>query len=260
MKVRAILPVIVVLAAMILWQLLAGHPAGAADDKASSGAVELKVGDVYNAKGDGPDGKGNTADDTWGFWFELAHSKGKYARLDLHTTKLSEQQRKKGIPRKVTGPIGSWLPNPNDTEGWIYHSDWDGRFEGAWGDKKAKQVILYPYVEKGAHCAVAVTYKAPSAGKYTVSGKVTDLQVHPQFKQHDGASWRLEVADGGNRGKQIAKGGPFGDGHGRPDSADVKAEAFEVEKGKLIRLVIHPNKWWGSDMTKVELRIERVGD
>jgi len=220
--------------------------------------VVLKVADVRDIKGDGPDGKGNTADDKWGFWFELAHGRGTFARLRLATATMTDAQRKNGIKRKIYGPIGSWLPNPKDTEGWIYKSDWDGRFEGAWGDTKADQVIMYPYVEKGSHCSVALTYQVAVPGTYTVSGKVTDLQVHPQFKRHDGAAWKIEVADGGKRGKLIAKGGPFGDGHGRPDSAELKAEKFAVERGQLIRLVIHPNRWWGSDMTKVELRIERV--
>jgi hypothetical protein len=262
MKVRAILLVPAALAVVIGWQLSASHVswAKAAADKAASGVVELKVSDVKDAKGDGPDGKGNTADDTWGFWFELAHSKGKYARLDLHTSTMSEQKKKSGIQGKVTGPIGSRLPNPQDSEGWIFHSDWDGRFEGVWGDKKANQVIMYPYVEKNSHGAVAVTYKVPATGKYTVTGKVTDLQVQPQFKQHDGITWMIEVADGGKKGELIKKGDPIGDGGGRPDSAEFKAEKVSVEQGKLLRLVIHPNKWWGSDMTRVELRIERVSE
>jgi len=45
---------------------------------------------------------------------------------------------------------------------------------------------------------------------------------------------------------------------GPRDSAELKAEKFAVARGQLIRLVIHPSRWWGSDMTKVELRIERV--
>jgi len=226
-------------------------------DKASDDVVTLKARDVYHHKGDGPDGKGNTADDTWQFWFELAHAKRRYARLSLHTATMSAQQKAKGIRRKITGPIASWLPNPKDTEGWIYKSDWDGRFEGIWGDKKAKQVIMYPYVEKGSHGSVALSYKVPATGSYTVWGKVTDLKVAPQFRQHDGFTWKIEVADGAKVGKAIKKWGPIGDGKGRPDSMNFKVEKLSVEKGKLIRFVCHPNKWWGSDMTKVELKIKR---
>lgn len=40
------------------------------------------------------------------------------------------------------------LPSPNDSEGWIYHCDCDGRFEGFWGDKKANQVVAHPFNEK----------------------------------------------------------------------------------------------------------------
>jgi len=220
--------------------------------------VTLTVDIVRDLKGDGPDGKGNTDDDSWQFWFELAHAPGSYGHLDLPTETMSASVRKRGIRKKVTGPIGSWMLNKEDTEGWIYHSDWDGRFEGVWGDKKANRVILYPYVEKGSHMAVAVSYLVSVAGKYTVTGKTTDLQVHPQFKQHDGASWRIEIGEGGKTSKVIARGGPFGDAGGRPDSVDVKAGPFNVKSGELVRLAIDPNKWWGSDMTKVELTIERV--
>jgi len=245
----------------VLAQLAGKAPPGGTKPTSPAGdprVVQLTVADVRDVKGDGPDGKGNTADDTWGFWFELVHSRGKYARLDLATEKMSAAQRANGIGGKVTGPIGGWLPNPKDTEGWVFHRDWDGRFEGIWGDKKADQVIMCPYVEKGSHAAVALTYAVRATGTYTISGKVTDLQVHPQFRKHDGVLWKLEIADGGGRGKLIAKGGPIGDARGRPDSADLKVRKVSIERGKLLRLVIHPNKWWGSDMTAVQLRIERI--
>ena len=80
-----------------------------------SGAVTLAVGDILNSRGDGPDGKGNTDDDTWGFWFELAHARGTYRRLTRHTLNMSLKERTKGIPRKVRGPLASLLPNPKFT-------------------------------------------------------------------------------------------------------------------------------------------------
>ncbi|MCE5327594.1 MAG: GDSL-type esterase/lipase family protein [Planctomycetaceae bacterium] len=235
--------------------------------KTAPKVVELTPEAVRDVQGDGPDRKGNTADDSWGFWFELVHAGNTFQRLDLATQTMSADQRQNGIvdlkakrgQKKVQGPIASKLPNPKDSEGWIFHSDWNGCFEGAWGDVKGKQVILYPYVEKNSHGAVAVTYLAPATGKYKVSGKVTDLQVQPEYAQHDGVTWKLEVAphDGG-KGVEIARGGPIGDGKGRPDSGEIKAEPAAVRQGQDIRLVIHPNKWWGSDMTKVELKIERL--
>jgi alpha-L-fucosidase 2 len=226
--------------------------------KTDPAVVELTPAIVRDIKGDGPDGAGNTMDDAWGFWFELAHKKGTFARLDLATRTMSERDRRRGRRKKIDGPIAGMLPNPKDSEGWIYHSDWNGKFEGAWGDVKDNQVILYPYVEKNSHCAVAVTYTVAVAGEYTVTGKVTDLQVHPQYKVHDGIIWIVEVATGGNAGREIARGGPIGDARGRLDSGEVRAEAFRVKQGECIRFVVHPNKWWGSDMTKVELKIERV--
>ena len=82
-------------------------------------AVELTPAAVADTKGDGPDGKGNTADDTWQFWFQLVRSQ-QYRRLDLATAALPEAQRKAGIrdesakrgKQKVMGPIGATCPIP----------------------------------------------------------------------------------------------------------------------------------------------------
>ena len=228
-------------------------------DKSSDKVVELTIEHVLNADGDGPDGKGNTADDTWQFWFELVHKKNTFRHLDVATKKMSAQERAKGRPRKITGPIAARLPNPKDTEGWIYHSDWDGRFEGVWADKKTKKVMLHPYVEKGAHEAVALSYKVSKAGTYTITSKLVDEKkwVH---KRHDGIYWKVMVSKDGNGGKVLAKGGPFGDGRG-PKSVDVKIEKAELKAGDLVFLIIDPGRWWGADLTVVDfLRIERVSD
>lgn len=211
-------------------------------------AVELKLENVLDRKGDGPDGKGNTADDTWQFWFELVHKRGQFMPLDTWSADLP----KAGVPRKVRGPIAGMLPNPDDTLGWIFHRDWDGRFEGVWADRKARQIIAYPYVEKTAHCAVAITYRIPADGKYDISGGVTDLQVAPDFPQHDGIDWIIEIAQGGALVRKIGSGGPIGDGKGRPDSGTFRHSGIEAKKGQLVRLVIHPRKWWGSDMTRID--------
>ncbi|MDP7290325.1 MAG: hypothetical protein QGH94_20250 [Phycisphaerae bacterium] len=84
---------------------------------ASDSELSLTVAAVANHKGDGPDGKGNTADDTWRFWFQLIHARGEYRPLDIATATMSPKQKKSGIRRKVRGPIGSMLPNPKKTEG-----------------------------------------------------------------------------------------------------------------------------------------------
>jgi len=168
--------------------------------------IELKAADAADPKGDGPDGKGNTPDDTWGFWFELAHTQGRYHRLDLSTATMPAGQKQRGIPRKVRGPVGAYLPNPKETEGWIYHSDWDGRFEGIWGDKKAGGVVVHPYNEKAYAGKMAITCRLP-AGVYAVSAKVTDLNTFGG----DVIAWRVEVAEGGQRGQIVAESKPFGD-------------------------------------------------
>ena len=220
--------------------------------------VTLTVANVIDADGDGPDGKGNTADDTWGFWIELGHAPGTYRRMSIATQTMPAAQKKAGIPRKVIGPIASKLPNPADTDGWIFHRDWNGAFEGVWGDRKTGKVILYPYVEKAFHGAVAVTYRVPVDGQYTITGKATDMMVRPNFPRHDGFYWKVELAREGDAGKKLAAGGPVGDGKGRPDSADIKIGKTACKAGQQMRIVVHPNRWWGTDMTDLQLTIERV--
>lgn len=213
-------------------------------------AAELKPADVDNAKGDGPDGKGNSADDTWQFWFELAHASSTYHPLSTHTSAMPAQQRKEGIKRKVRGPIASMLPNPDETDGWIFHSDWDGRFEGVWSDRKTGTILVHPYVEKTTPGALAITYRVPKTGTYTISGKLTDVTVVDKAPL-DGILWRIEQVSG-KTVKPLAKGGALGDGQGRPDSADFKTEKVSLNKGDLVRLVIHPNKNWGTDLTRID--------
>lgn len=212
-------------------------------------AAELTLPAVTRAEGDGADGQGNTADDTWQFWFELAHAGGSFRRLTRHSSTIPVG----GIPGKVRGPMAGLLPNPKETAGWVLHTDWDGRFEGVWGDKKRGEVLVHPYVEKRAHQAVAISYLVPEDGAYVISGGLTDMQVNPDDAWHDGVIWRLEVVDAA-KGKtaELAHGGPFGDGQGRPDSAKFKTRKTRLRKGYLVRLVIHPNRWWGQDLTRVD--------
>jgi len=226
-------------------------------------AASLTVADVTSVKGDGPDGKGNTGDDTWQFWFALAHAPQTFARLDVATAAMSPAARAKGVPRKIHGPIGSHLPNPEHTQGWIYHSDWDGRFEGVWGDSKASQVYAHPYVEKRAHCAVAITYRPRTGGRYDIVGKLTDVAV-VKHRLHKGIVWRVEIVPdrGGKTSPKairvIARGGPVGDEVG-PDSQAFSLPKVALKTGQLVRLVIDPNGWWGSDLTGIALRIVPAG-
>jgi hypothetical protein len=218
-------------------------------------AAELTFEEAANIKGDGPDGKGNTADDTWQFWFQLVHAP-KYHRLDRHSSEIPD-----GIPGKVTGPVGSMTPNPKETQGWVYHSDWDGRFEGVWGDAKQKQVLAHPYNEKTSGGDVAVTYTVPEDGKYTISGKVTDLQVAGGHVTLTGIIYKVGVCEAAGDeldGKeQSLASGKVGDKEG-PESAEFKVENVDLKKGQLVRLAIDPNKWWGADMTRIDsFKIEK---
>lgn len=214
-------------------------------------ATDLKPADITDLKGDGPDGKANTADDTWQFWFELAHAPGRFEPLSLATLSLSAEQRKNGIPRKVTGPIGAHLPNPADSDGWIFHRDWDGRFEGVWADRKTGEILVHPYAEKKSHCAVAISYRVPKGGMYTIEGKLTDVAVNDKAP-HDGVLWRVERVDAKDAVMVFEKGGPIGDGQGRPESATFRVANVRLEAGDRIRLVIHPNRWWGADLTRID--------
>ncbi|MCE9556996.1 MAG: hypothetical protein K8T91_26925 [Planctomycetes bacterium] len=218
--------------------------------------AELTLSDVASLKGDGTDGDGNTADDTWRFWFELAHAPNTFAPLDRHSTIVP----KNGIPRKVHGPIASELPNPDDTVGWIFHSDWDGKKEGVWADKKANAILVCPYVEKASHMGVAITYKIPDDGKYNLSGRITDVQVDTADPKTDGVIWKVQVANEGKLVRQLGAAKPaIGDGRDRPDSGEFKFDDVELKKGQLVRLVIHPNRWMPTDLTRVDaFKIEPV--
>ncbi len=216
-------------------------------------AAELKPADISSRDGDGDDGKGNTADDTWQFWFELVHAPGTFRRFTRHSSEIPAT----GIPRKVTGPPAGLLPNPKDTEGWVLHTDWDARFEGVWADAKTDEMLIHPYVEKTSHMAVAITYIVPADGVYTVAGGVTDVQVKPDYPKHDGVIWKVEIATEGDKGQEVGKGGPIGDGKGRPDKDEFELKDVKLKKGQYVRFVVHPNKWWGQDLTRIDyLKIE----
>ena len=222
----------------------------------TASAAELTLENVSNLKGDGPDGEGNTADDTWQFWFEFAHAPNQFGHLDRHSTIVP----KAGIPRKVHGPIGSELPNPDDTVGWIFHSDWDGKKEGVWADKKANEILAYPYVEKASHLGVAITYKVPADGKYNISGGITDLQIDAKDPKTDGVIWKVQIANEGKMVRQLGAAKPaIGDSRDRPDSGTFKLDDVELKQGQLVRLVIHPNRWVLTDLTRIDsFKIEPV--
>jgi len=215
-----------------------------------AGAAELTAADVASAKGDGPDGKGNTDDDFFGFWFELRQPAGTFMRLSTATATMPDNERRNGIPGKVTGPIGSWLPNAADTDGWIFHTDWDGRGEGVWGDKKASVIMIHPCLHrKTAKGCVAISFAVSSAGEYAMKGRLTDCKL---WCCGTGVKWRVEVARGGDRAQAVvAESQPFGDGVGDA-SVEIDVKNITVKQGQLIRLVIDPGRHYGCDMTKLE--------
>jgi len=250
-----ILPTIVVFAAILA-------VAAFAADKDVEPAGKLTPAVVRTSKGDGPDGVGNTRDDTWQFWFQIMHDKNLYLKLSKATEALSEEIRKNGIKRKVWGPIGSTLPNPEHSEGWIYHSDWDGKREGVWGDVKAGQVLVVPYQEKADGGAICITYRIPADGKYAVTGKATDLEVDKTHRMATGARVFVDITstkDGKTHrtGKRIVKPVAFGDKLG-PVSVEFKSDPVTLKTGQLVRLVIDPVKVAYRDVTAVEFEVTPV--
>jgi hypothetical protein len=225
--------------------------------------IELTPDAIQNAKGDGPDGKGNTADDTWRCWFSIAHAPATYGCLKLHTLNMTPEQRKNGIRRRIWGPIGGDLPNPKDSEGWIYKSDWNGRIEGVWGDTKAKQVLIHPYAEKTFLGPVAVSCRVATAGIYAITVAATDAQVKPGGR-HDGVRVRLDrvPGGGGKRGKRLAQSKPFGDSEDKSGNRiTVKVESVKLAAGDLVRLAIVPGRDLATDLTRIDVfKIERVGE
>ena len=190
---------------------------------------------IADTKGDGPDGKANTADDTWQFWFQY-DTRGGYGVLGVYT---------KG-PEEV--------PDGKNVEGWVYSmtADWSPEFEGVWGNTKDGKIHVHPYTHHGFHASLAITYKVPEDGVYNISGGITDVIV---FKQppHDGVIWIVEVLTDGKAasGKELGRGQPIGDTNEK-DATTFSIEKASLKKGELVRFVIDPNRWWGTDMTRID--------
>lgn len=210
-------------------------------------SAEVSATAVASRKGDGPDQSGNTEDDTWQFWFQLVHAPNRYRRLDLHSSTHPQ-----GIPGKVTGPVASATPNPADTAGWIFHSDWDGRFEGVWGDARIGQVLAHPYNEKSMGADVAMTYRVPRGGTYDIRGRVSYLRP-PGGKS--GVRCKVGLCSAardevGNDLRWLTKsdvGTPEAAG-----SADFSIRGETLKAGQLVMLAIDPLGHWGGDMTRID--------
>lgn len=210
-------------------------------------AAEVSADAVASRTGDGPDRSGNTDDDTWQFWFQLVHAPNRYRRLDLHSSVHPQ-----GIPGKVTGPVASATPNPADTAGWIFHSDWDGRFEGVWGDGKTGHVLAHPYNEKSSGGDVALSYRVPRDGNYDIRGRVSYLRPPGgksgvRCKVGVCAAARDEV--GGDL-RWLTKSDV-----GTAESAgstDFSLGDVSLKAGQLVMLAIDPLGHWGGDMTRID--------
>jgi len=252
---RAAIGIIGIVAALLL---MAGTAAWAA---------ELKATDIANEKGDGPDGKANTADDTWQFWYQYDTRSG-YGCFGTYC------KQPKGVA------------DAKNVEGWVYSmtEDWSPDFEGIWGNKSNGQMHAHPYTHHGLHASVAITYKVPEDGEYNISGGIADMLVikkspdgvaktvqtpdgrtivytAKQPKNEDGVIWIVEVVTDGKAasGKELGRGKPIGDTNEK-DSTTFSIEKASLKKGDLVRFVIDPNKWWGTDMTRIDsFKIEKAG-
>ena len=253
-------------------------------DKAAKAVyvVQMKVGDVVeltpayiaNPKGDGADGKGNTEDDTWQFWFQY-DTRNAYGRMGEY---------KKG-PTQV--------PGGKDVEGWVYSdtpdgkgnpaTDWSPEYEGVWGNTKKGQMMLHPYTHHGLHASLAITFRVPADGTYEITGGITDVLVVKKSpdgvaktvetpdgrtivyganepKNEDGVFWFVEVVAKGSdqKGRLLGQGKPVGDKNEK-DSDTFEIKNAECKKGELVRFGIDPNKWWGTDLTRIDgFKIKRL--
>jgi hypothetical protein len=71
----------------------------------------------------------------------------------------------------------------------------------------------------------------------------------------------VEIASGGEKGQAVGRGGPIGDGKRRPDTDEFQLKDIRLKEGQFLRFVIHPNKWWGQDLTRIDyLKIKAVID
>jgi hypothetical protein len=197
-------------------------------------SITLKAADIVLRGGDGADSLGNTADDTWQFWYE------EVVNRDFHR-------------------LNSYYDNKR-FEGWSLDHDMDTKYEGVWANQKTGAIFIHPYVEKSDHRGMALSCRVKTAGVYRIRGALTDVEVDSDAPKHDGISWRVDVARAGEIGRKVGNGGPIGDGHGRPDSATFAIDSVTLKAGDMVRLVILPNKWWGRDLTRIdEFTIEFVG-
>lgn len=210
-------------------------------------SAEVSAAAVASRAGDGPDQSGNTEDDTWQFWFQLVHAPSRYRRLDLHSSAHPQ-----GIPGKVTGPVASATPNPADTAGWIFHSDWDGRFEGVWGDARTGQVLAHPYNEKSSGADVAMTFRVPRDGAYDIRGRVSYLRPAGgksgvRCKVGLCSAARDEVGADLRWLTKSDVGTPEAAG-----SAEFSIRDEPLKAGQLVMLAIDPLGHWGGDMTRID--------
>jgi hypothetical protein len=253
-----ILVVLMAAGALVLSGESAGPIQPAADKPAATEQADkpghLTAAVITNDKGDGPDGKGNTADDTWQFWFQFDTRSG-YGVLSVY---------KKGPTQ---------APDGQNVAGWVYSdsrsvsrhgrvspaADWSPEYEGVWGNTKNGQMHVHPYTHHGLHASLAITYKVPEDGVYNISGGITDVIVLKKAPQ-DGVIWIVETVTDGKaaKGTELGRGNPIGDTNEK-DSTTFTIEKASLKKGELVRFVIDPNKWWGTDMTRIDyFRVEKA--
>ena len=186
--------------------------------------VKLKASDITNPRGDGPDGRGNSGDDTWQFWYE------EVVHRDFH--RLNSYYR-------------------HSFNGWSHNHNMETEIEGIWGEPKTGIIYIHPYAGRNDHRAIALTWTVPKTGVYTITGEVTDVMIDKPSGKADGIIWRIERATDGKRGKLLKRGGPVGDGVG-PPSAKFSVENVKLKRGELLRLVVDPNGHSHHDMTKID--------
>ncbi len=227
------------------------HDRRSADDRAETvwkrPAAEqvrwLQPAEVCDPSGSGPDGVGNSQDDPWQFWYEDPSGRS-FRRLNIYVDNIYQDEHGR-------------VDQQRSLQGWSHDRLLDMRYEGVWANPHTGVVLVHPYAQNNRHYAVAVSYRVPQSGRYNINAELTDAAV-VKFRLHDGIRWRVERALGGAAGRVLSRGGPIGDRLG-PESQRITIRAVQLNQGDLVRLVIDPGRWWGTDETRIDsFHIRRV--
>ena len=202
--------------------------------------ADASLGSSYIASqwGNGADYVGNTADDAWNFWYEDADNPNNFGLLSQY----------------VTSP--AYLPSPATTSGWVFATGdpWDARFEGVWGDPTHDAMYMHPWYH-GSHnilpMDVAITYKVPTTGLYTIEVSAADENIVAGGGIYDGQTIKLEKTSNPQTGPTEVFGSVLIGDQSGPATASLQYTNVSLTAGEYVRLRVNGNTNWSGDMTQI---------